>query len=86
MANTDKQNIRYPSPPWKKAIEKTKQMRDMGYRADDGCGPDMTMVLSMEVDRLLSETPEQTAARLGLIKGEGPAPMRRRPYRTEAAT
>lgn len=87
MANTDKQNIRYPSGPWKQAIEKTIAMRAEGYAlAEDGCGLDMTTLLSMEIERFLSETPASTAKRLGLVKKNGPAPMRRRPYRTEVSS
>lgn len=80
MANTDKQNFRYPSARWRMAVEKTEKMRDEGWPID------MTMVLSEAVERLLSSDPESIAEGLGISKGPAPAPMRRRPYRTEAAS
>jgi len=74
MANTDIQRFRCDTKTrWEPAMLKLEQMREAGYDVD------MTKVLVAEVDRLQSETIEQTAGRLGLTKADGPVSIYRRP-------
>lgn len=79
MANTDKQNFRYPGGPWDEAVTKTEDMRRAGYSID------MTSLLGSEVDRFRDETIEETAERLGLENAGHPVSINRRPARTAAA-
>jgi hypothetical protein len=74
MANTEKQNFRYPTERWRKAVAKLAAMREKGWDID------MTKVLSREVDQLLAETDAATAKRLGLVKGKEPVPAWRNPF------
>lgn len=73
MANTDKQNFRYPTEAWRRAVAKCAEMREMGYDID------MTRLLAVEVDRFLGEPFKVTAERLELTKADGPVPAYRRP-------
>lgn len=54
MANTTKQNFRYPDERWRLCIEKTQRI-----------GTDMTKVLVDACEAFLTETDEQSAERLG---------------------
>lgn len=74
MANTAKQNFRYPGEQWDKAVTKTVHMRQAGWPID------MTKWLSRAVDDLLAMTPEQIAERMGIEKEPEPARILRRPY------
>lgn len=79
MADTEKQNFRYPVERWRSAMTKLEDMRKAGYDID------MTKVLSAEVDRIIGETADSTAERLGLVAGEAPAAVWRKPFaRAEA--
>ena len=74
MATGTKKNFRCSDDElWDKGLTKTEDMRRAGYDID------MTMVLNRAVRQLAEETPEQTAERLGLQAGEGPAKLYRRP-------
>lgn len=74
MADTEKQNFRYNGADWREAQAKLASMREQGYDID------MTKVLTAEVDRIRDETVKQTAERLGLVAGERPAPVWRKPF------
>lgn len=79
MANTDKQNFRYPTEQWRTAVAKLAEMRGHGYDID------MTKALSTTVDQINDETFEQIAQRYGLTRGTGPVPVWRKPFaRSEA--
>lgn len=79
MADTEKQNFRYPAERWRLAMDKLAQMRAAGYDVD------MTKVLAAEVDRILDESTGATAQRLHLVRASAPAPVWRKPFaRSEA--
>lgn len=79
MADTEKQNFRYPVERWREAMAKMEKMRRAGFDID------MTKVLGAEVDRVLGESADATARRLGLVAGEAPAAVWRKPFaRAEA--
>lgn len=79
MADTEKQNFRYPKERWAEAVAKTVAMREQGYDID------MTKVLGAAVDQFIAEGNSDTAVRLGLVAGEKPAPVWRKPFaRSEA--
>jgi hypothetical protein len=73
VSNTDKQNFRYPTEVWRRAVAKCAEMREHGYDID------MTRLLAAEVDRFLDEPCGATAERLGLAKADKPVPAYRRP-------
>jgi hypothetical protein len=79
VANTDKQNVRYPKERWKLGISKAEVMREAGYDVD------MTKVVAEAVDRFVDETIEQTAKRLRLKQADEPVRPYRAPYRRTAA-
>lgn len=79
MANTDKQNFRYPDERWKAGVAKAQAMRGAGYDID------MTKLLTPVVDKFVDETIEQTAKRLRLKQADEPVRPYRAPYRRGAA-
>jgi len=73
VANTDKQNVRYPKERWKLGISKAEVMREAGYDVD------MTKVVARAVDQFVDETVQETADRLGLERADGPVRQYRAP-------
>jgi hypothetical protein len=57
-----KRNFRYDEERWRTAVEKTVQMRRLGYPVS------MTQVLSAEVDRFIAEDVDTSVRRLGLAE------------------
>lgn len=80
MAETEKQNFRYPVEKWRLAVAKTVQMREAGYDID------MTMVLVKAVDQLLDESTEATARRLGIRAESLPVEPWRKPFARDEVT
>jgi hypothetical protein len=69
-----KKNFRCDDDPaWDAGLAKAEAMRRAGYDID------MTYVLNSAVRQFADETPEQSAARLGLTKGEKPVAIYRKP-------
>jgi hypothetical protein len=63
MANTDKQNFRCDTEKlWKPFKAHVEALQEAGYDVD------MSLILRTEVELVVSETVEQTAARLGLVR------------------
>jgi hypothetical protein len=63
---------------WGAGLAKAEAMRRAGYDID------MTSVLNTAVRQFADETPEASAARFGLVKGEKPVAIYRKPLaRTE---
>jgi hypothetical protein len=79
MPITPKQNFRYPSIRWRKAIKKTERMRAAGWSVD------MTMIIAHAVDEFLDQPEEVIAAKLKLDHVVGEAPIRRTAWGRDAS-
>ncbi len=73
MPDTGSRNFRCETERWDAAQKKARQMRADGYDID------VTKVLNAELGRFNDETADETAERLGLVKGDEPAKLYRRP-------
>ncbi len=75
MANTDQHKFRCDTQTrWDPAMGKAEAMRQAGYDID------VTLVLNLAIEQFLTETPEETAARLGIERDASkPAAIWRRP-------
>lgn len=73
MADTElkgrgKKNFRAENAEWAAGIRKTEEMRREGYVID------MTGVMEAALREFVGESMEETATRLGLVKGDSPIP------------
>lgn len=73
MADTEltgrgKKNFRAENREWAAGIRKTEDMRRAGYVVD------MTVVMEAALREFVGESMEETATRLGLVKGDSPIP------------
>jgi hypothetical protein len=73
VANTESKNFRCEQTKWDTAMAKAATMRSEGYDID------VSKLLNTALDVFNAEDMGKTAKRLKLVKGDGPAPLYRRP-------